>query len=70
MKVFVSRLALAALVALSIAAFGSREFAAVAQETDDPVKIEIYKKFVDNRIPNPAAAYQAAQEYLKRYQKD
>ena len=70
MKSFVSRLALAALMALALGSVGARQFAAVAQETDDPVKIEIYKKFVDNRIPNPAAAYQAAQDYLKRYQKD
>jgi tetratricopeptide (TPR) repeat protein len=42
----------------------------VAQETDDPVKIEIYKRFVDNRVPNPAVAYKAARDYLQRYTKD
>lgn len=41
-----------------------------AQETDDPVKIQIYKRFVDNRIPNPGAAYQAARDYIAKYQKD
>jgi hypothetical protein len=30
----------------------------------------MYKKFVDNRIPNPPVAYQAARDYLQRYQKD
>ena len=70
MKVLVSRLALAAVVALAIGSAGARQFVASAQETDDPVKIEIYKKFVDNRVPNPTAAYQAARDYLQRYQKD
>lgn len=41
-----------------------------AQETDDQVKIDIYKRFVDNRIPNPTAAYQAARDYVQRYPKD
>jgi len=43
---------------------------AMAQETDDPVKIEVYTRFVNNRKTNEAAAYQAASEYLKRYSKD
>src|SRR6185436_18044954 len=46
------------------------QFVASAQETDDPVKIEIYKRFVDNRQRNPTAAYQAARDYLVKYQKD
>src|SRR5690349_168885 len=70
MKVLVSRLVLAALVALAAGAAGTRQFAVSAQETDDPVKIEIYKRFVDNRVPNPTAAYQAARDYLTKYQKD
>ncbi len=41
-----------------------------AQETDDPAKIAIYKRFVDNRVPNPTVAYQAARDYLQKYQKD
>jgi LysM repeat protein len=41
-----------------------------AQETDDQVKIDIYKRFVDNRIPNPTVAYQAARDYVQRYPKD
>ena len=59
---------LAALLALSLAALGSS--IVFAQETDDPVKIEIYKRFVDNRLPNPAAAYQAARDYVTKYNKD
>ena len=60
-------LVLAAFIAISLAAFGS---VAKAQETDDPAKIAIYKQFVDNRIPNPTAAYQAARDYLQKYTKD
>ena len=62
------RLALAAVLALSLAALGSS--IVFAQETDDPVKIEIYKRFVDNRIQNPVVAYQAARDYLNKYNKD
>lgn len=70
MNVFVRRLALAALIALAAGSLGLQEFRVLAQETDDPVKIEIYKRFVDNRVPNPAVAYQAARDYLQKYQKD
>lgn len=70
MKVFTRRLALAAFVALSLVTFGSRQSVVFGQETDDPVKIEIYKRFVDNRVPNPGAAYQAARDYLQKYPKD
>ena len=57
----------AAFMAISLAAFSS---IAVAQETDDTVKIDIYKKFTENRLPNPTVAYQLARDYLQRYQKD
>ena len=70
---FGRRLILAALVALAAVTFGSRQslvFAQVGQETDDPVKIQIYNRFVENRVPNPAAAYQAAQDYMQKYKKD
>lgn len=70
MKVLVSRFTLAALLALAAASLGVREFTVAAQETDDPVKISTYKRFVDNRLPNPDAAYQAARDYLQKYQKD
>jgi len=62
------RLALAALMALVTLGWGRAVI--VAQETDDPVKIQIYKRFVDNRIQNPNAAYQAARDYLQKYPKD
>ena len=64
------RLALAAVLAISLAALGSKQSIVLAQETDDPVKIEIYKRFVDNRVPNPGVAYQAARDYLTKYNKD
>ncbi|HET9478291.1 MAG TPA: hypothetical protein VFO72_03035 [Pyrinomonadaceae bacterium] len=70
MKVFVSRLALAALIAFAAGSIGMRQFVASGQETDDPVKIATYKRFVDNRLQNPSVAYQAARDYLQRYQKD
>lgn len=69
MKVLGQRLGLAVLLALSVLALGARHVV-LAQETDDPVKIEIYKRFVDNRQGNPAAAYQAARDYLQKYNKD
>jgi tetratricopeptide (TPR) repeat protein len=67
MKLLARRLALAALLAVSVVTLRS---VVLAQETDDPVKIEIYKRFVDNRLPNPTAAYQAARDYLQKYPKD
>lgn len=62
------RLGLATLLAVTVVALGSS--IVFAQETDDPVKIEIYKRFVDNRLQNPVAAYQAARDYLTKYNKD
>ncbi len=70
MKLLGKRLALAAVLALTFVALGTRQSVIFAQETDDPVKIEIYKRFVDNRLPNPAAAYQAARDYVTKYNKD
>jgi tetratricopeptide (TPR) repeat protein len=64
------RLAFAALMALALVALASRQSMVFAQETDDPVKIEIYKRFVDNRINKPSVAYQAARDYLQKYTKD
>ena len=69
MKLFGKRLVLAVLLALSVLALGGRQMV-LAQETDDPVKIEIYKRFVDNRENRPAVAYQAARDYLQKYNKD
>ena len=70
MKFVGKRLALAALLAVAVMAFGSRQSVVLAQETDDPVKIEIYKRFYDNAKSNKAVAYQAARDYLQKYQKD
>jgi hypothetical protein len=70
MKLFGRRLALAMLIALAVVAFGSRQSLVLAQETDDPVKIEIYKRFYDNAKSNKVVAYQAARDYLQKYQKD
>jgi len=67
MKLLVKGFVAAAFLVVSLAAFGP---VAIAQETDDPAKIEIYKRFVDNRLPNPTAAYQAARDYLTKYTKD
>jgi tetratricopeptide (TPR) repeat protein len=52
--------------------FGSRQSVVVAQvqETDDPVKIEIYNRFYNNVKTNKAVAYKAAQDYLLKYKKD
>lgn len=68
-RVFATKFTFAVLLALALVAFGSRTMV-LAQETDDPVKIEIYKRFVDNRLPNPSIAYQAARDYLQKYNKD
>lgn len=38
--------------------------------TDDEVKVNTYKRFVDNRVPNPAVAYEAARDYMQRYSKE
>jgi len=66
----VKRFALTAFMGLLFVTLGSRQSVVLAQETDDPVKIQIYQRFVDNRLPNPGAAYQAARDYLAKYQKD
>jgi tetratricopeptide (TPR) repeat protein len=63
----------AVLVGLAVLTFGARQalvFAQAGQETDDPVKIEIYKRFYDNAKTNKTVAYQAARDYLQKYQKD
>lgn len=71
MKYSIKRLAFGALVmAISLTSFGGAALVATAQETDDPVKIEVYTRFVNNRKTNEGAAHQAAKEYLKRYPKD
>jgi len=64
------RLAVAGAMALTIIALSSVQSIALAQQTDDPVKIEMYKRFTDNRLPNPTVAYQAARDYVTKYNKD
>ncbi|HKR61219.1 MAG TPA: hypothetical protein VJS64_15970, partial [Pyrinomonadaceae bacterium] len=39
-------------------------------ETEDQAKIDIYTRFVNNRISNETVAYKAAKEYLAKYPKD
>src|SRR5260370_12875875 len=41
-----------------------------AQETDDEYKVTTYKRFVENREPNPEVAYRAAKDYMGRYGKE
>lgn len=67
MKLLAKSLLMAAFLAVSL---GASTGIVVAQETDDPAKIEIYKRFVENRLPNPTVAYQAARDYLTKYSKD
>lgn len=59
-----------ALLVLSVVAVGSRQSLVLAQETDDPVKIAIYTRFRDNYASHPDVAYQAARDYLQKYNKD
>ena len=70
MNIINKRLIAGALALLSIFIVASRYQVVTAQETDDPVKIQIYKKFYDNRENNKPVAYQAARDYLAKYTKD
>jgi tetratricopeptide (TPR) repeat protein len=70
MKLLNKRLMAGAFVLLSIFVTAARYQVAVGQETDDPVKIEIYKRFYENRDNNKPVAYQAARDYLAKYTKD
>jgi tetratricopeptide (TPR) repeat protein len=70
MKQFMKKLAISALLTTSMIAAGSSYLVVFGQETDDPVKIEIYNKFYNNRESNKSAAYQAARDYLAKYVKD
>src|SRR5262245_61093077 len=44
--------------------------AQVVQETDDEDKVTTYKKFVDNWEATPPIAYQAARDYMAKYNKE
>jgi hypothetical protein len=52
--------------------FGSSTatFAQQPVVTDDEFKVNTYKRFVDNRVPNPGVAYEAAKEYMAKYGKE
>jgi hypothetical protein len=77
MKFLIQRVAFGVIViAILLTSIGARRsitgwtLVTMAQETDDPVKIEVYTRFFNNWKTNEAAAYQAAKEYLQRYPKD
>src|SRR5512134_3518763 len=70
MKLSLKKMLASSFVLIAVVAVGARYQVALGQETDDPVKIEIYKKFYDNRDSNKAVAYQAARDYLAKYVKD
>src|SRR6476646_6119598 len=70
MKGLVKKLVLSGVLATSVLAAGSSYQIVLGQETDDPVKIEIYKRFYDNYQGNKAVAYKAAQDYAAKYTKD
>src|SRR5438309_7789190 len=56
------------ILAFSAAALRAQPRTSTAvQETDDAFKVTTYKRFVDNREPNPTVAYQAAKEYMAKY---
>ena len=70
------RVTLALLFGLALAFSASSRLQAqprsgtAVQETEDEVKVTTYKRFVDNREPNPGVAYQAARDYMVRYGKE
>ena len=77
MKLLMRRLTVSGFVlALALTCFsgvgriGSFGVVAYGQETDDQAKIDMYKRFTDNRVQNPRAAYQAGKDYLAKYAKD
>jgi tetratricopeptide (TPR) repeat protein len=58
------------LIVATIFALFIGSFTALAQEVNDPVKLEIFNRFAANRGSHPEVAYQIAKEYLEKYQKD
>jgi tetratricopeptide (TPR) repeat protein len=67
MKLLAKSFLTAVVLAAALMTAGS---VAVAQETDDQAKIDMYKRFRDNHKDNPRVAYQAARDYLQKYTKD
>jgi hypothetical protein len=70
MNRLVKKLVLSGFLMTSLVAAGSSYQVARGQETDDQVKIDIYKRFYENREANKGVAYKAAQDYLAKYIKD
>ena len=77
MRLFMTKLAMVVFVlSLTLLTGGPQNLisgaanSVAAQEWDDQQKIDIYKRFVDNRIPNPTVAYQAARDFMTRYPKE
>jgi hypothetical protein len=64
------RLILASLFALVFLSAQSPLRAQQPVVTDDEAKVNTYKRFVDNRVPNPAVAYEAAKDYMAKYGKE
>ena len=69
MRLSLVKLVAGAFLLMSVFTVGSVSVV-FGQETDDPVKIEIYTRFYNNRENNKGAAYQAARAYLDKYTKD
>ena len=59
MRLSLVKLVAGAFLLMSVFTVGSVSVV-FGQETDDPVKIEIYTRFYNNRENNKGAAYQAA----------
>jgi hypothetical protein len=61
-----------AVLLVAVPAFAQPQTARSQQPvvTDDEVKVNVYKRFWDNRVPNPTVAYQAARDYMQRYSKE
>jgi tetratricopeptide (TPR) repeat protein len=62
--------AVALMVGTTASSYAQPRTSTPVQETDDEYKVTTYKKFVDNREPYPAVAYQAAKDYMVKYGKE
>ena len=61
-----------AVLLMAVPAFAQPQTARNQQPvvTDDEMKVNVYKRFWDNRVPNPAVAYEAARDYMQLYNKE
>lgn len=57
-------------LAFSVQTLNAQPRSQVVQETDDEYKVTTYKRFVDNWEANPGVAYQAAKDYMAKYNKE